>query len=213
MLYHHVAENKTDHRYYVSPLLFAEQMQWLTDHGYQAITEATLAEVIRHGGKLPARPVIITFDDGNGDFFTTAYPVMSKQHLVGVAFLITNRIDKPKFLSGDQVTELINAGWEIGSHTITHPDMVRHRVDLDREIVGSKEWLDQKFGINVVSFAYPYGLSNALIIQFVTDHGYTSAARLGAQTHQSEKNLYDLSRTEIWGSFDMQQFAALMPWQ
>jgi peptidoglycan/xylan/chitin deacetylase (PgdA/CDA1 family) len=213
LLYHHVAENKTDHRYYVPPALFADQMQWLVDHGYQTITEATLAEVIRHGGKLPERPVIITFDDGNEDFFTAAYPVMNQLNLVGVAFIITNRVDLPRFLSSDQLKELIDSGWEIGSHTVTHPDMVRHSVNLNREIVESKTWLDQKFGIDVVSFAYPYGLSNASIMKFVADHGYTSAVGLGARVHQSEKNLYLLSRTEIWGSFDMQQFAALMPWQ
>ncbi len=211
LLYHHIAESSTDHRYYVAPALFEQQMQWLVDHGYQAITEADLAEVIRHGGKLPEKPVIITFDDGNADFFTGAFPVMNRLNMVGVAFLVTDRIDLSGFVTSEQVKEMIKAGWEIGSHTVTHPDLLRQRTNLNREIVTSREWLNQKFGIDVVSFAYPFGLMNASVAKMVEESGYTSAAGLGGRMQQSASDLYDLSRTEIRGYFTMAQFEALMP--
>ena len=213
LLYHHIAAQGSDQRYFVTPTQFAEQMQWLVDHGYEAITEAQLAEVIGNGGVLPEKPVIITFDDGNADFFKGAYPVMSRLKLVGVAFLITDRIDQPGSINSDQVRELINAGWEIGSHTASHPDLLDQRTNPSQEIGGSREWLNRQFGINVVSFAYPYGLMDDSIAKMVRENGYTSAARLGGRIRQSQDDLYFLGRTEIRGDYTMAEFVELMPWK
>ncbi len=213
LLYHHIAKAGADQRYYVSPANFEAQMQWLVDHGYQAITESELSEVIVNGGTLPEKPVIITFDDGNADFFAGAFPVMSRLHLIGVAFLVTGRIDKPGSVSSEQVEDLINASWEIGSHTVNHADLLMKSSDLDEEIFGSKVWLEAKYGIEVISFAYPFGSMNTSIAQLVEDDGYTSAARLGGRIHQSLGDLYFLGRTEIRGEYTMEQFAALMPWK
>ncbi len=213
LLYHHISKDTIPDRYYVDPQTFDQQMAWLSAHGYQTITEARLAEVIRSGGDLPDRPVIITFDDGDADLYMGAYPILQKYGFIGVAFLITAGIDTPGEVTSDQVISLINAGWEIGSHTVHHVNLVKYPSKRKLEIQDSMKFLETKFGIKVKSFAYPFGTMNQAAAQLVADSGYTSAAGLGQSIVQSPLDLYYLSRIEIHGTFTMDQFTSLMPWK
>lgn len=181
------------------------------DHGYQTITESQLAEVIRKGGDLPGRAVIISFDDGDSDLFTGALPVLQDHGMVGVAFIITGRLDTPGDITSDEVKQLIDAGWEIGSHSEHHINLVRFHNKFATEIRGSKTKLETLFGIRVMSFAYPFGLMDQASAKFIADSGYTSAAGLGVSIVQSAENLYYLSRIEIRGTYSMKQYTEFFP--
>jgi len=155
LLYHHIATNPTSSRYYVEPDMFARQMQWLYDHGYKTISVTTLINTIKNGGLLPERPVVITFDDGWQDVFVNAFPVMQKFGFYGVSYLITSRIGGSGVVTADQVRQLLQSGWEIGSHSRTHPNLDEHHELISDEMNGSRTYLETTFTVPVNTLSYP----------------------------------------------------------
>ena len=106
-----------------------------------------------------------------------------------------------------------NAGWEIGSHSITHTDLTLECVDQEKEIIESRLRLQRQLDVPVLTFAYPYGAYNVDSVYFARYAGYIGAMGLGASTRQGNKNLYYLYRREIQGTYDIQTFASFLPWQ
>jgi peptidoglycan/xylan/chitin deacetylase (PgdA/CDA1 family) len=115
--------------------------------------------------------VSLTFDDGFLSTFTNALPVLSQRGIPATAFITTSWIDSGTTgdnfpaMNWDQVTTLQNQyGWEIGSHTVTHPQLNTLPIDqVDQELTQSKEVL-QSHGINATSFASPYGEVNDEVV-------------------------------------------------
>lgn len=213
LLYHHIAEDEQDSRYYISPETFEQQMTWLEEHGYGTITVSRLAEVIRNGGDLPLHPVVITFDDGNGDLYTEAFPIMQAHGMVGVAYLVNSTLDLAEIVTSAQVKELIDSGWEIGSHSATHPELTGVHDQLETEIAHSRRDLQERFQVPVNSFSYPFGVFDDTVYQAVLDSGYTSAVWLGEGTWHDLSSIYYLQRIEIEHQFSMEDFISLMPWK
>ncbi len=213
LLYHHVSNLDPTNRYYVTPEQFQLQMEKLRDWGYATITISQMVEVMVHGGTLPGRPVVISFDDGNIDIYDNAYPIMQKLGFVGVFFIVSNRLGVKDFVNKDQLVEMANNGWEIGSHSLSHVDLTQDHTITRREVLQSRVNLEKETGLPVKVFAYPFGLTDTFISQKVQDYGYRAAVGLGVITQQSWSSLYYLNRREDQGDFDMQAFEKLLPWQ
>lgn len=212
LLYHHIAEYKSANRYYVPPAVFAEQMRWLFENGYTTVTLTQLAEVIRRGGELPARPVVITFDDGDADVYQNAFPIMRQYGFVGVFYLVSNRLNGQDVVPNEALHEMIAAGWEMGSHSRSHVDLTHDHDLLPVEVFGSKKALEDALGTAVQTFAYPFGAIDPSVANAVANAGYTSAVGLGISYRHGMNSLYYLSRMEVRAEYDLAEFAALLPW-
>ncbi|HKI54077.1 MAG TPA: polysaccharide deacetylase family protein, partial [Anaerolineales bacterium] len=199
--------------YYVSPYSFEQQMYLLKQWGYQTISVEMMIAAIKGGGLLPPRPVILTFDDGSESVLSTALPIMQKYNFTGVIYLVNNYIGAAGFLNTEDIHELYEAGWEIGSHGITHTDLTLEGVDQEKEIIESRLRLQRQLDVPVLTFAYPYGAYNKDSVELVRYAGYIGAMGLGAGTRQGNKNLYYLYRRDIQGTYDIQKFASFLPWQ
>lgn len=210
LLYHHISDT-IDTQYNVHPDQFAEQMKWLHDHGYSTITVADVSRLIREGGELPERPVVLTFDDGYLDVFKNAFPIMQQYGYVGTFFIIGETVDVPQNLSTKNLKKLINNGWEIGSHSMSHIDLNQGN-NWEFEIIGSKNLLEEKLGVSIVTFAYPYGLADAAVIRYTIDAGYTSAVGLGSNVTHNMNTLYFLNRKEVKSWYGLDFFEEFMPW-
>ncbi len=91
----------------IEPDDFDWQMKYLVDHGYHTITPDELYDFLAGTGKLPERPVLITFDDGYVDNYTTAYPILKKYNLKATIFVVTGFLSKRKgYLTWDQLREM-----------------------------------------------------------------------------------------------------------
>lgn len=212
LMYHHIEDSPDNNRYYVSPDHFKAQMEFLAKAGYQTISTSQLADVIRNGGLLPKRPVIITFDDGSLSVFQTAYPIMQQYGFKGVAYIITSWVNADQRMTKAQLSTLATKGWEIGCHSMTHQDLTGPTVDLKGEIQTARENLEAMLGTPVTSFAYPFTSANDFIGNKVRSYGYNSAVGAGAFDTHSEWSLYFLSRREVRWSYDLDAFKALLPW-
>lgn len=213
LLYHHINSNGSDSRYYVEPAMFEQQMRWLYEHGYQTITVTELVRVIREGGVIPARPVIITFDDGNLDVYQNAFPVMQEYGFVGVFYIVGNRLTAQDFVTAEQLLEMVASGWEIGSHSATHANLVERHDLVKSEAYDSKSNLESALGIPINTFAYPFGRTDELVTDHIFSYGYLGAVGLGTSCTHTKNTLYYLSREEIRFEYTMEQFIALLPWQ
>lgn len=210
LLYHHVSES-IDTQYNVHPDQFAAQMQWLYDHGYTTVTIADVANAIKKGGELPARPVVLTFDDGYLDVYQNAYPILEQYDFIATFYIIANTVDTTGNLNTRKLQKLIASGWEIGSHSMTHANLTADS-DWNYEIIDSRALLEDKLDTEIFTFAYPYGRVNDELKAYTRNAGYSAAVGLGSIMEHSDNTLYFLHRKEIKSWYDLDFFDEFMLW-
>jgi peptidoglycan/xylan/chitin deacetylase (PgdA/CDA1 family) len=160
---------------WVSETLFRDQMRALAHAGYHAITLAAAYAAWEHGGPLPAKPIVLSFDDGYASDSTHARPVLRSLHWPGVLNLALHNLGK-NGISTKQVKALIASGWEIDSHTLTHPDLTTlDDAALAHELAGSKAEIERRFGQRAEFFCYPAGRYDARVAAAVEAAGYRAA--------------------------------------
>ena len=214
LLYHHVGYSLRDQTdYYVSPEAFDQQMNLLYRWGYKTISVELLARAINQGAELPPKPILLTFDDGSDTTYTTAQPIMQRYGFTGVSYVVYYTIGLTHYMNVDQIRALHAAGWEIGSHSLSHKDLTIPPYRQEDEIVQSRRMLETRLGVPVLSFAYPFGAYDESSVNYVHFAGYIAAMGLGKESVQGGKNLFYLYRQPVEGTDDMQAFGALLPWR
>ncbi len=212
LLYHHISDTGAGNRYYITPDVFRAQLQALRDWGYTSVTVTDLVNALVNGGDLPARPVAITFDDGNLDIYQTAFPIMQEMGFVGTFYIVANRLDSKYYVHADQLQEMINAGWEIGCHSMSHIDLTLDHSVIGYEVASSRSILEDALGVSVNTFAYPYGIIDDFVVNKVSEYGYQAGMGLGTSWKHTWGTLFYMSRIEVQSSYDMAKFASLLPW-
>jgi peptidoglycan/xylan/chitin deacetylase (PgdA/CDA1 family) len=174
LVYHELGNPPPSEPYpglYVSDGNFAAEMKWLHRHGYTAVTLDEVMSAWYRGGTLPARPIVITFDNGYVPQATFAPAVMSRYGWPGVLNEITEH-----HLDRRRLERLVSLGWEIDSHSLTHPDLTTLSPDeLRRQVVDSRRFLQRTLHVPVNSFCYPSNRYDAAVIEAVRAAGYTNA--------------------------------------
>jgi peptidoglycan/xylan/chitin deacetylase (PgdA/CDA1 family) len=214
LLYHHIGFSLKDEQvYYVSPAMFDQQMNLLYQWGYETISVQLLAKAINEGAELPTKPILLTFDDGSETTYTTALPIMQRYGFTGVSYVIYYTVGLTYYMSADEIRSLYTAGWEIGSHGLSHKDLTLYPEKQENEIVQSRRQLESLFGVPILSFAYPFGAYDDSSLGYVHLAGYIAAMGLGKESFQGNKNLFYLSRQAVKGTDDLQTFASRLPWR
>jgi peptidoglycan/xylan/chitin deacetylase (PgdA/CDA1 family) len=169
----------------VSSSVFETLMQNLNTHNYQAQTLSNLYEAMKLSDN-PANTCALTFDDGYASVYENALPLMEKYQHKATLFLTvgTNgnlmQMSGRQMLNWEQIRELHRMGYEIGAHTLTHPDL-RQLSDTQRvkEIIEPKQIIEDKLGDRVTTFAYPFGYYDKQSADLVAEHyDYAVATQL-----------------------------------
>lgn len=191
LAYHMVNDVRTDNPYCMTTAEFDEQMKYLADEGYTAISLREFFE--GRGGKrtLPDKAIIITFDDGYQDNLTNAQPIMEKYGMKGTVFVATGLVDTEWYLTPAEVKQLADRGMEIGSHTVSHVPITGD-IDVHKELGISRMWLEQVTGRPCIFFAYPHGAYNEEVQKHIKAYGYW-----GAVTGDTGWNDFDVPRYEL----------------
>ncbi len=211
LLYHHISQAGSTSRYVVSLKDFEAQMASLQRWGYTTISLGLLHQALTQGAALPAKPLLITFDDGYQEVYTQALPVLQRYGFTGVVLVVVGQVGVGKSLNADQIRALAAAGWEIGSHSWSHVNLRRPEVKLKHEIEDSRLVLEQLSGQPISVFAFPYGVTSPYVTRLVQEAGYAVALGLGGSYRHKAKGRYYLSRIEIQGGYDLETFASLLP--
>ena len=181
---------------YIQRPTFHRQMDWLAEHGYEAVTLDRVEEAWYRGGTLPPKPVVLSFDDGYRPQFTYALPELRRHGWAGVLNLKAEGSD----LYRSNVEAMIAAGWELAAHTIHHLDLTElSAAQLKEEVAGSRVILHREYGIPVDNFCYPAGRFDATVIAAVKAAGYTGATT-EIPGYATRRHPYELARFEILGS-------------
>jgi peptidoglycan/xylan/chitin deacetylase (PgdA/CDA1 family) len=177
---------------------FDAQLDGLARRGYHGVT-LSQAWAAWHGGPaLPAHPVIVSFDDGYASQYAVAGPELAKLGWPGLLNLETARLSARGGLPPARVRALLTRGWELASHTLTHPDLTRvGATRLAREVSGSRSTLRRLFGVPVRFFCFPYGRSDAAVRAAVRTAGYTGATTTRAGIASRRGDRFALPRITV----------------
>jgi peptidoglycan/xylan/chitin deacetylase (PgdA/CDA1 family) len=162
---------------FVSRQLFAAQVAALARAGYHAVTLERMWRAWHGRATLPPRPVVLSFDDGYRGDFGAAMPILRRHGWAGVLNLLVANLHRHDWgLKAWMVRRMIANGWEVDSHTLTHPDLVTvSRARLWREVHGSRVVLHRLFHVPARFFCYPSGAFDAAVIAAVRRAGYLGA--------------------------------------
>lgn len=207
-------------RYTVTPRTFAQQMALLAAFGYTAVTlDAVLAS--RAGGEpLPARPVVLTFDDGYAEAVHHATEILPRHAFTATFYLVsgligttsrwtldTRGIEIP-LIDWSTARDLPRAGFTCGSHTMTHRRLAELPNQACRsELVESKQRLQDALGCEVAHVAYPFGSVNDAVEAAAREAGYRSACSVGAGLSPLDDDPLRLRRVPVIGGESLAAFA------
>jgi len=165
----------------ISPETFRKQMQYLSESSFNVVSLSEILAAFRDRRLLPAKTVVITFDDGYKNVYTEAFPVLNSYGFTATTFLITNycgkhnnwpgqlpSLERRPLLSWSEIEEMRKHGFEFGAHTRTHPDLTQIPIEqAAREITESKLEIQDRLGVETETFAYPYGKFDSKVKEIV----------------------------------------------
>jgi len=180
------------------PTVFRAQLDALAEDGWTTISPDQYLAHLTGGQPLPTKPVILSFDDAQETQATEALPQLVQRQMIGTFFAMTVVLDKPDWLSRDDLKRLHAAGMTVGAHTWDHQRVDRYgdpdwAVQLDQP----RELLESVIGAPVEHFAYPFGAWHAAAFAHLTSAGYRTAFQLMDQPTDPTGPVLSLRRTLV----------------
>lgn len=210
LMYHHVknhldSDDEIELGLSVPIVNFTEQMKYLKNNGYKTIS---LNELFIDNQE---KNIVLTFDDGYQNVYKNAFPIMKNLGLSGTVFVITDFVGKDRYMNWSELNELKKEGWQIESHTITHPNLTN--IDSKsawNQILNSKLEIEKNIKGNVQSFSYPAGKYNDEVVKLVKEAGYKNAVSTDRGIENTMENIYHLKRERVGGYSGLQDFIGLL---
>jgi peptidoglycan/xylan/chitin deacetylase (PgdA/CDA1 family) len=203
-------DSKSARAYIVPTDSFNEQLKMLKDSGYQTILPDQLYAYLTKGAPLPAKPVMLTFDDNRAEHANIAAAEMKKYGFKGVFFIMTVSLDRPNYMTKAQVKQLSDEGHVIGSHTWDHHNVKKYQdADWVTQIEKPSKQLETITGKPVKYFAYPFGLWNKEAIPHLKQRNMLAAFQL-SEKRDGDDPLYTIRRIIVPGSWSTGTLRAWM---
>ena len=199
--YHQVTDEVLDpvfEVYNVPPADFAAQLEFLQTEGYTTITLQDFMRAVHGKATLPEKPIVLTFDDGYADNYTTMLPILEAHKMTAVVYVITNELGHAGYMTLEQVKDMQRRGVEIGSHTADHLALTAlDETTRLRQIRDSKIFLEWSGLETIYSLSYPNGAFNAEIIELLKREQYLTAVTGEAGLNTLDTNPYKLYRVNV----------------
>ena len=218
LMYHYISplpEDADDIRtdLTVEPALFDAHMQYLADEGYTTISLHQLYDALMFGAALPAKSIVLTFDDGYIDHYEYVFPTLQNHGFTGTFFVITGRADSgdPAYMNWQQITEMAATGMSMEAHTKHHPSLdQRDRDFLIYEMLGSRESLSAHTGVDVDMLAYPAGRYDDETLAVASEIGFRLAVTTRPGMHHATTDRLELARVRVSGDTSVAGLAYLL---
>ncbi len=218
LMYHYISAPPADADVYridlsVPPELFRQHLALLSAEGYQTITFDDLYSALNTGSGLPAKPVILTFDDGYEDNYTAAFPLLREFGFSGTFFVMTAGPDlnSPNYMTWAQIAEMAAAGMQMESHTRDHPDLRGRDNDfLVYQLLGAEESLAAHTGQTPRVFAYPAGQYDDAVLSMLRSLGVKHAVTTAHGALHTTDGALELPRIRVRASTDTAVLAGLL---
>lgn len=224
LLYHHITTaNTSDNGAVVTAGEFEYHMAWLKANGYSAITTAELGAWLKGRGALPARPVLITFDDGYSSNYELAYPILARYGMKATIFMISSWAGDTRgdlsYLTWAQMAEMERSGVvEFQAHT--HD--AHHR---EGTLPALQAWSPANVGADLaqlrqgfaaaglkapIAYAYPFGAYNKNVLTELATRGIQLGFTVEAGHVRAGDNPLTLKRQVIYPGTSACRFEELV---
>ncbi len=216
-MYHNIDDDPSD-PWSVSPGVFTAQMQWLSAYPHSVLSLEQA--VINPGSSVHRKDVVLTFDDGYADFYEYALPRLEQYGFAATLFVVAGKVGsmsswrkgelRKPLLDWAGLRDVVRRGISIGSHGLHHLDLTTLNSDeLLAEVDVSRKVLEDKLGISVKAFSYPWGRCGAREIGAVEKAGYRCAVLAGGRGGNSKgTNRFELKRETMRRGETMAEFEA-----
>lgn len=197
----------------VSPALFRAHMEYLFYNGYTPISFYDLHDALMTGRALPAKPVILTFDDGYTDHYANALPILREFGFTATFFIITAAADenRPDHLTWPQIIEMADAGMSMEAHTKNHVELDGRTYDeLIYEMLGSMESLGHYTRRQPHMFSYPVGRYDDLTLQVAAQLPIWRAVTTEPGTLHTTDNALTMTRMRIHEDTSVAALASIL---
>jgi peptidoglycan/xylan/chitin deacetylase (PgdA/CDA1 family) len=214
LMYHYIRINpdpndKLGFNLSVTPDDFTRQMDWLAANGYHPVDFDDLRGYLLGHGGLPDRPVVLTFDDGYRDVYTTAYPILRAHRFKAVAYVVAGFVGRSTNVTAEQVLEMDANGIQIGAHTVSHADLTRlSGAGLWHEVYDSRAMLEGLIGHPVLDFCYPSGRFDDAVVRAVQAAGFLTATTTQPGFLHSAADRYLWTRVRVDGGESLERLVA-----
>jgi peptidoglycan/xylan/chitin deacetylase (PgdA/CDA1 family) len=223
LMYHALSAASTAafRRWTLAPDRFEAHLAYLSQSGYRSITVAGLLAHRHGGGPTPAgRLIALTFDDAYADFHSVALPLLIRYGMTATLFVPTGHVGRRSgwmrhegegerpILSWAALAEIAGCGIEIGTHSHTHPELDRvGDGEIPGEVRGPKALVEDRLGVVVHSFAYPYGHYDRRVRDSVGAAGYGAACTMNSWAATAGDHALELPRTAVFHDTDAASLA------
>ena len=221
LMYHGITDKngvRPMHDYYATNTpanVFRSQMQFLLDNGYRGAGLDEIRRFVSRTFDPGKKSVVLTFDDGLKDFLAEACPVLKRYGFTATVFVPAGFIGKKgtqndRHLSWEELRDLSDNGFTVGSHSITHRrlDLV-DRASLRVEIADSKKIIEDNIGREVTFFSYPFAYPEnnkeftATAKRFLEESGYVCGVTTLIGTTLPGDDPFCLRRIPVNGKDDL----------
>lgn len=194
---------------------FAVQMRVLAERGYPVLSMGQFTEWLNGLEPVRTPAVLLTFDGGYPDQLENAVPALQAFDFPATFFPVSYYLDDEvadgSMIGRKDLLDLARSGYTIGCHTHTLPDLTRLSVaDIDREVNGSKQILEDLLGQRVSAFCYPYGACNARAASVVRQSGFDVAFTVDLGGVSRGDDPYELKRVPVLGDPSSREFSAYL---
>ncbi len=195
-----------------SDAAFVSAFHVLHSVGYLITDDYSLATYIPTGFNRGL--VSFTFDDGWTSIYTNGLPLMKQYGIPSTQYIVSgflNDPDEPEYMTNAQVKAFKKAGHEIGSHTVSHPDLTTlGATKLRNELVNSKSRLTTLTGTTINNFASPYGAYNSTVLNAIKSAGYRS--HRGVEPGFNSKDAFDIYDIKVQNVENTTTVAQVKSW-
>jgi len=203
------SDSKRAKDYIVPVNNFREQIKLLADNGYHTISPDQLYNYLLKGASLPSKPVMITFDDSREEQYSVADKELSKYGFKGVYFIMTVSLNRPGYMTREDVKQLADEGNTIGSHTWNHSNVKNYLApDWVRQVDKPSQELARITRKPVNYFAYPFGLWNKQAVEQIKQRGFKAAFQLSEKRDEGDPQ-FTIRRMIVPGAWST---ATLQKW-
>ncbi len=194
----------------VTPDALRSQVEALDAAGYRPVTmDDALLAMSGENVSLPERPVALTFDDAYSGAYNEAFPILLERGWTATLFVITDLVGKDGYVTWDQIAEMADAGWVVGCHTASHPDLRQLGAErLAREVASARDTLKERTSQPVHGFCYPAGAYNDGVVEAVKAAGYLGAVTTNPGVATFSDPLFTLNRVRVDGRDGLATFKA-----
>ncbi len=209
LMYHSISDSDPGNTLLVPISQFEEQVKWLKEEGF---TPMLLGDVVQafNTGKVPRKPIAMTFDDGYADNYTDAYRILKQHSMKATFFIITDKMDDDSwYMNSDMLKEMSNYGMGIENHTSRHIEFTNiSRADKALIIEEGIKTIKEKVGVESKFVCYPVGKYDEETIEVEKELGIKAAVTTEVGISRLSDGIHSLKRLRI-SPMDIESFKSI----